>query len=136
MRIFAILALVLGGPSAADAQDPTSPPTARSEGARRPVEGEALRLLLRDAYVARALSPGVITSPDGEVFRSDGFYRRILSRSSIEGRFVIQGHLVCVEGPDLGRRCRRVFDDGDDTYIFVDAADGSSIVMHVTYPPM
>ena len=136
MRKFAILMLFLAAACASGAQSSNYGPPAMREGARQPIHGEVLRRLLRDAYVVRALPPGVITSPDGEIFRSDGFYRRILSRSSIEGRFVIQGNLVCVEGPDLSRRCRRVFDDGDDTYTFVDAADGSSIVMHVTYPPM
>jgi hypothetical protein len=106
------------------------------EDTRQPIEGEALRRLLRDAYVTPALSPGVITSPDGEIFRSDGFYRRVLSRTSIEGRFVIQGDSVCIEGPDLSRLCRRVFDHGDGVYIFVNASDGSSASMNIAYPPM
>lgn len=107
-----------------------------NEATRRPIEGDALRTLLRDAYVTRALPPGVIVGHPSEIFRSNGFYRRFLSRTSVEGTFSIQDDLVCVEGPDLDRLCRRVFHEGNNAYTFVEVATGLSTPMSVARLPM
>ena len=75
--------------------------------ASQPMQGEALRTLLRDVYVTPVQPPGVIVDhPPGEMFGHDGSYRRIMGRTSVQGIFVIEGPIVCVEGVDFERLCR------------------------------
>lgn len=104
-----------------------------NESASRPVEGDALRALLRDVFVARPrLSDGVITSPSGEVFRYNGVYESIDGRRRLEGVYSIDGNAVCVHGQGFVRQCRRVLALPGGVYAFVDTEDGSSTTMTVS----
>lgn len=102
-----------------------------NEAAGRPIEGEALRELLRDVFVALPRAPGVLTRQLGEVFRYNGAYERIAYWGRRQGTFSIEGDAVCIEGPSLARQCRRVFVVPDGTYAFVDTEDGSSASMTI-----
>ena len=129
----------VGGPSAVpDTLAHASPiemPT--NEAQHRPLNGDELRTLLRDAYVTPVPPAGVtVDHPRGESFLSGGRYRRFLSRTAVEGVFTIEGDLVCVEGRDFEPLCRRIVDEGGGTYAFIDAASGSSTRMSITYPPV
>jgi hypothetical protein len=108
-----------------------------AESTPKPIANGALRTLLRDVYVAPVPLPGGtrVDHPPGEIFGSNGVYRRALSRRSIEGTFVIQGDLVCVQGPDLHRLCRQVLGENNGTYVFIDVETGSSTLMTVTPLP-
>jgi hypothetical protein len=104
-----------------------------SESAFLPVEGDALRALLRDVFVARPRpSDGVITSPSGEVFRYNGAYQRIDGRRRQEGAYTIEGNAVCTHGAGFVRQCRRVLAAPGGRYAFVDTADGSSAPMIIS----
>jgi len=125
-------------PTSADpiACAPRSPETmvTPNDATCRPLEGGALRTLLRDAYVSPVRGPGLVSNPPGEVFMYNGAYeRRVISRRNFQGTYSIEGNAVCVEGPDFGRRCRRVFVALDGiVYLFVDVEDGSATTMTVS----
>jgi len=97
-----------------------------------PLQDDALRALLSDAYATPPLAAGIVMShPPGEIFRANGVYQRIVGRTSLWGQFEIQTAAVCVWGEDFARQCRRVVANRDGTYTFIDIADGSSAVMTV-----
>jgi hypothetical protein len=105
-----------------------------NEGAR-PIEGDEMRALLRDAFVSRPTSPGVITHPAGEVFRQNGVYERVAHWRKEEGTFSIERDSVCIQGPRIARQCRRVFLLGDGTYSLVDTAGGTATVVTISPLP-
>jgi hypothetical protein len=101
-----------------------------SEQERASLGDAALRALLVDAYVSR--HPVGYDGP-GEFFRANGAYQRDGGHGAIvaEGRFEIHDNAICVWGDTFARVCRRIVANGDNTYTFIDTANGHSVVMHV-----
>lgn len=93
----------------------------------------AIRRLLSDAHVAPFSATEVISShPSGENFFANGAYQRVSGRSTVEGTFEISDGVLCVQGADFSRQCRKVLSESDGTYRFIDTADGSSIIVAIS----
>lgn len=132
LKITLLASLIVSGGAAACAVDHQMEKT--NEAARRPMGSDQIRALLLDAYVTPVLAPGlVVDHPRGEAFRSGGLYIRTLNRTTVEGVYKINDSLVCVEGAGFRTLCRRVIDEGNNTYTFVDVSDGTSVLMKVTH---
>ena len=96
------------------------------------LDDATLRALLVDSYVTPR---GRGDDGPGEYFRSNGVYQRGNGWGIVfEGRFDVSGGAVCVEGSGAARLCRRVRANKDGTYIFINTANGASVVMTVTPP--
>lgn len=94
---------------------------------------DALRSLLLDAYVTPPVDPRLnISHPWGETFDARGIYFKTEGRIRREGTFEIADGMVCVEGPSIDRRCRRVVPNADGTYTFINNSDGVREVLVVT----
>ena len=91
-----------------------------------PLPEGALWELLADNFV----SSGGYDDP-GEFFRANGVYQRGGGRGGMvfEGRFGFQDGAVCVWGEGLALLCRRVVDNGDGTYTFINTADGTIAIL-------
>lgn len=124
---FALVTLASCGASAKQVQDGTS----MSSKIGQTLDDKALRELLQDSYVTPIPHAGVITSPAGEAFLSNGVYKRARHRTSLEGTFLIQDSFVCVEGEGFEGRCRKVIYIGDEVYSFVDIITGLGADMTV-----
>lgn len=100
---------------------------------RPPLDSDALRTLLSNAYVTPARPADVIMDhPPGEIFRADGDYVRIPNRTRQYGTFDIQGNLVCVQGADFPRLCRQVISHRDGIYSFVNPSNVSTMLATIT----
>lgn len=93
-----------------------------------PLQEHALWELLFDNYV----QSGGYDSP-GEFFHANGLYRRDGGHGAIvfEGRFGFRDGAVCVWGDGLAILCRRVVDNGDGSYTFINTDDGTTATMYV-----
>ncbi|MGQ0590367.1 MAG: hypothetical protein ACT4N8_12695 [Sphingosinicella sp.] len=98
-----------------------------------PLQDHALRELLFDNYVHDG--GGGYDGP-GEFFRANGAYQREGGHGAVvfEGRFGFRDGAVCVWGDGLALLCRRVVDNGDGTYTFINTADGTTATMIVARP--
>lgn len=116
---------------------PLEAPPALERPAAQPLSGDALRNLLRDAYVTPVRTPGLVSNPAGEVFMYNGAYeRRNIGRRRLQGTYSIEENAVCVEVPESSKWCRRVFTALDGViYLFVNSDDGSAATMTVTRLP-
>lgn len=98
-----------------------------------PLEADALRDLLAEAYVTPVRPPDVLIShPPGEVFRSQGVYERIVGRQSIEGTFYLRDNTFCVRGEGIPLQCRQIIALRDDTYSLMDVSDGTMTLVTIT----
>lgn len=68
----------------------------------------AIRRLLSGAHIAPFLDTNIVLShPLGENFLANGVYQRVSGRTAVEGVFSVNQGLVCVEGADIPRHCRK-----------------------------
>lgn len=129
--LLSVMLLTPGACAVPEAQSASTVVT--GEAPQRPLARDALRALLSGVYVTRVRpSEMLVSHPPGEIFLADGVYQRVVGRTSVEGRFEIEGAAVCVEGADFPRRCRQVIPRGKQTYSFVDQADGSAELVTIT----
>jgi hypothetical protein len=135
LTVNAVVILSLTGMNLSSPDAPANAPpstTIAAENGGRPIEGDELRVLLRDAFVSRPTLPGVITHQSGEVFRQNGVYERVAHLRKEEGTFSIEDETVCIEGRRIARLCRRIVRLGEGTYSMVDVADGTSMVVTIS----
>jgi hypothetical protein len=106
--------------------------TIDSDTGQRPLEADALRTLLSDAYVTPVQPADVfIDHPPGEIFRSNGDYMRIPNRTREYGTFEIRGNLVCVQGVGIPTLCRHVIPRTNGTYSLTDPSNGSTTLVTI-----
>lgn len=100
---------------------------------RQPLQKEALRALLSNAYVepVRPADGSIVSNWPGEVFKSDGIYVRLRNRSRLFGTYEIKGNSVCVRGKQIKRQCRRVIQNVKNTYSSVDTDDAAQVVVSI-----
>lgn len=96
-----------------------------------PLQDHALRELVFDIYVHRGGDDG-----PGEFFHANGVYQRDGGHGAIvfEGSYGFRDGAICVWGDGLALLCRRVVDNGDGTYTFINTADGTTATMFVARP--
>jgi hypothetical protein len=99
-----------------------------------PLGGHELRRLFSDAWLAAPQPPDgvIIDHPRGEMFRSNGTYHRVLGRTGLEGTFAIEGDQLCVAGPGIPKRCRKVLPLGGKAYTLIDTSDGTRETLDLT----
>ena len=98
-----------------------------------PLDGEALSRLFstgNNTYLHPVQqAEGVDYHPRGELFRPNGTYWRSMGRVGREGTYVIEGDRLCVMPGGLAKQCRQVIPQGNNTYLLIDVADNSQILM-------